>query len=128
MGAYRWAGAAAAVEDARQQQRLSIRAAASLAGVSEGWWRQFVRGTRRVGRGAQAVHVPIDPNPAYVRAAIRAVGLDPAPLIGDGDSASEDPVTPAIERRLRRIERRLDEVEASNRELLNVIRKAVGDR
>ena len=63
----------AAIRDARQQRRLSIRGAADAAGMSEGRWRQIELGYQQVASG---VRVPARPKESTVRAMARAVQLD----------------------------------------------------
>lgn len=61
-----------AVEAARKQRRLSVREASDRAGISEGRWRQLVKGYQSAG-GHQ---VPAHPRDTTVMGMARAVGLD----------------------------------------------------
>lgn len=61
------------LQGARQRSKLSVRAAAQVAGFSEGLWRQLEKGYRQV---TAEVTVPTNPRPSTVRAAAAAVGLD----------------------------------------------------
>ncbi len=66
------------LERARKARKLSKRAAAGLAGISEGLWRQLESGRRQVNRD---VVVPVSPKDETLVAAARAVGLDPSKLL-----------------------------------------------
>lgn len=76
------------IEDARTEKipRMSIRAAADIAGISEGWWRQVVRGYR-TGKGGQVIEVDAPADTVAQMAA--AVGVTPANLrsVGRDDAA-----------------------------------------
>lgn len=55
----------------RRQPRLSIRAAADAAGISEGWWRQLVSGYQRRGD----VDIPVVGSPDTYLAMAQVVGV-----------------------------------------------------
>lgn len=59
------------IEEARGS--LSKRAAAQLAGISEGRWRQIVTGVQKAGGG---VEIPVNPRPETLVAMAEAVGAD----------------------------------------------------
>lgn len=65
---------------------MSIRAAAEVAGISEGWWRQVVRGFR-TGKGG--VRIEVDAPADTLAAMADAVGVDPGELrkVGRDDAA-----------------------------------------
>ena len=49
------------IEQARRAARLSVREAARRAGISEGWWRQVVKGYQSLGDGSYVTrHAPAD--------------------------------------------------------------------
>ncbi|WP_156119425.1 hypothetical protein [Corynebacterium humireducens] len=77
------------VEAARTNRSpvLSIRKAASMAGISEGWWRQIVKGYRTVKGG---VRISVDAPADTLAAMALAVGVTPAELrrIDRGDAAA----------------------------------------
>lgn len=58
------------IEQRREERRLSIRAAARLADVSESMWRQIESGRRQIGDTTQTV----SPKPATTAAVCRALG------------------------------------------------------
>lgn len=62
------------IEQARVDRGLSKRAAAKLAGISEGLWRQLEEGERQAAPG---VTVPVNPRDETLVLVARAVGLDP---------------------------------------------------
>jgi hypothetical protein len=70
------------LESARQAARLSAREAARRAGISEGYWRQVVKGYQSVSGGAYA---PISDVPAKTIAKMAvAVGLSPERMETEG--------------------------------------------
>lgn len=66
----------AEIEAARKRLGLSIRAAARLAGISEGRWRQIIAGSMRVG----GVEVRVNPKASTLAAMEKAVQrVEPTP-------------------------------------------------
>jgi transcriptional regulator with XRE-family HTH domain len=84
------------LESARQAARLTAREAARRAGISEGYWRQVVKGYQSVSGGAYA---PISDVPAKTIARMAvAVGLSPERMETEGgrpDAADRMRSTPA---------------------------------
>jgi transcriptional regulator with XRE-family HTH domain len=72
----------------RIRPRLSIREAARRAGISEGWWRQVVRGYQPIKGGGKA---PMTGSAETIAAMARVVGVTPEQLeqAGRTDAAEE---------------------------------------
>ena len=72
----------------RIRPKLSVREAARRAGISEGWWRQVVRGYQPLKGGGKA---PMTGSAATVAAMAQVVGVTPEQLeaVGRGDAAEE---------------------------------------
>lgn len=88
------------IDDARKRAGLSVRKAASVAGISEGRWRQIVNGYQAAGQG-QTVIVE-GPDDTVARMA-EAVGVSPDQLraVGRGRAAEVltgllSPITPEM--------------------------------
>jgi hypothetical protein len=70
------------LESAREAARISARQAARQAGISEGWWRQVVKGHTSASGGA---YVPVSGVPAKTIARMAlAVGLSPERMEAEG--------------------------------------------
>jgi transcriptional regulator with XRE-family HTH domain len=72
----------------RIRPKLSVREAARRAGISEGWWRQVVRGYQPLKGGGKA---PMTGSAETVASMARVVGVTPAQLqeAGRADAAEE---------------------------------------
>ena len=71
----------ALIEAARREAGLSVREAARRAGISEGWWRQVVKGYQSMaGGGHGPVHAPAD----TVAKMAAVVGVTPEQMKGEG--------------------------------------------
>lgn len=72
----------------RIRPKLSVREAARRAGISEGWWRQVVRGYQPLKGGGKA---PMTGSAETIAAMANVVGLTPEQLeeAGRGDAAEE---------------------------------------
>jgi hypothetical protein len=69
------------IEHARNEARLSVREAARRAGISEGWWRQVVKGYQPMGDGGYVLrHAPAD----TVANMARVVQVSPDQLQAEG--------------------------------------------
>jgi len=70
------------IESARREARLSVRAAARRAGISEGWWRQITKGYQSLSGGAPGIvrDVPAD----TVAKMARVVGITPEQMAAQG--------------------------------------------
>lgn len=95
-----WKEVGARIRAAREsvRPRLSARAAARQAGMSEGWWRQLERGERRLAPGVTA---PMNPKDADLDAACRVVGLDPTSIF---ELVGRTPIDHEIPERLRSLD------------------------
>jgi hypothetical protein len=84
------------IESARRDAELSVRESARRAGISEGWWRQVVKGSQSVPGGA---YVPVRGVPAKTIAKMAtAVGLSPERMEAEGrrpDAAAQMRLQPA---------------------------------
>jgi hypothetical protein len=70
------------IESARRDAKLSVREAARRAGISEGWWRQVVKGYQSLSGGSFGTvrDVPAD----TVAKMAKAAGVTPEQLEGEG--------------------------------------------
>ena len=70
------------IEAARKDARLSARVAARRTGISEGWWRQVVRGYQTLSGGA---HGEVTGPAETVAAMAHTVGVTPEQLESEGE-------------------------------------------
>lgn len=87
MDEYEPTAAAQLIEARRDAQRLSVRKAASMAGISEGRWRQIAKGYQAAG----GVRLPVNARPDTLARMAAAVGLTAADLrsLGEQEAADE---------------------------------------
>ena len=84
------------IEAARKSLRLSKRAAAKRAGISEGRWRQITVGHMRVG----GVEVPVNTRPETLEAMARAVSGEPRAAAATIEDYSAGELADEVRRRL----------------------------
>lgn len=78
------------IESAREEAKLSVREAARRAGISEGWWRQVVKGHQSLSGGAYGIvrDVPAE-TVAWMANATGRVSPDELTKAGREDAARE---------------------------------------